>query len=630
MKFLDFTNIKGDLFGGLTAGVVALPLALAFGEQSGLGAVSGLYGAAFLSLLAAIFGGTQTQISGPTAPMTALSMLVVGGILQAFNGKIDDALPFIFGVFVLAGLFQMLLGFIKLGTYIKYIPYTVISGFMTGIGVIIILTMILPAVGYYSGEDEEVIESFKPQAEELIFEKFLRSEAENDVLVLEDIRETLFQAQFVTLSDIRTEAKLLATNDSKGVRGAIMYYSKAFSNINWIDFSLALLSIVIIYVFKKFPIGIPGALIALVAGTAGVYFMDVDARLISRVPSGFPDFQLGVITNFSFPAIAPYILSALSLALLGSIDSLLTSVVADNLTKTRHEPNRELVGQGIGNIVSGFFGGLPGAGATIRTVVNIKAGGKTRLSGVITGLLLFIMLLGLGPIASKIPAAVLAGILITVGIDVMDYKGLKYFPKMGASAKVILLVVLTLTVFWQLIYAVAVGLVIAAFIFMQRMGDISAAESRIENLNDIRESDPLWKDEMPIDSELHHLVYFKHLNGPLFFGFVSHFRELIDTLPEIQVLVIRMENVPFVDQSGVFALEDAIQELYSQNVLIALSGAKGQSLKMLHKMDIIPNQIPEAHVFEHFKECKQWLRVTLKNYGGLEVAQKRIKGKKKG
>ncbi|MBT6438837.1 MAG: SulP family inorganic anion transporter, partial [Flavobacteriales bacterium] len=251
MKFFDFTNIKGDLFGGLTAGVVALPLALAFGEQSGLGAVSGLYGAAFLSFLAAIFGGTKTQISGPTAPMTALSMLVVGGILQGFNGKIEDALPVILGVFVLAGLFQMMLGFIKIGTYIKYIPYTVISGFMTGIGVIIILTMILPSVGYYSGEDEEVIESFKPQAEELIFEKFLRSEAENDVLVLEDIRETLFQAQFVTLSDIRTEAKLLAKNDSKGVRGAIMYYSKAFSNINWIDFSLALLSIVIIYVFKK-------------------------------------------------------------------------------------------------------------------------------------------------------------------------------------------------------------------------------------------------------------------------------------------------------------------------------------------------------------------------------------------
>ncbi|MGY8927955.1 MAG: SulP family inorganic anion transporter, partial [Flavobacteriales bacterium] len=355
---------------------------------------------------------------------------------------------------------------------------------------------------------------------------------------------------------------------------------------------------------------------------AGVYFMDVDARLISRVPSGFPDFQLGVITEFSFSAIAPYIASAFSLALLGSIDSLLTSVVADNLTKTRHEPNRELVGQGIG--------GLPGAGATIRTVVNIKAGGKTRLSGVITGLLLFIMLLGLGPIASMIPAAVLAGILITVGIDVMDYKGLKFFPKMGASAKVILLVVLTLTVFWQLIYAVAVGLVIAAFVFMKRMGDISATESRIENLNDIRESDPLWKDETPIDNELHHMVYFKHLNGPLFFGFVSHFRELVDTLPDIKILVIRMENVPFVDQSGVFALEDAIQELYSQNVLIALSGAKGQSLKMLHKMDIIPNQIPEAHVFEHFKECKQWLRATLKNDGGLEVVQKRIKGRKKG
>ena len=629
MKFFDFSNIKGDLFGGLTAGVVALPLALAFGEQSGLGAVSGLYGAAFLSLLAAIFGGTKTQISGPTAPMTALSMLVVGGILQAYNGKIDDALPVILGVFVLAGIFQMILGFIKLGTYIKYIPYTVISGFMTGIGVIIILTMILPSVGYYSGEDEDVIESFKPQAQELIFEKFLRSEADHDVLVLQDIRETLFQAQFVTLSDIRTEAKLLAKNDSKGVTGAIMYYGKAFSMINWIDLSLALLSILIIYIFKKFPIGIPGALIALVLCTSGVYFMGIDARLISRVPSGFPDFHIGVITNFSLSAIAPYILSALSLALLGSIDSLLTSVVADNLTKTRHNPNRELVGQGIGNIVGGFFGGLPGAGATIRTVVNIKAGGKTRLSGIITGLLLFVMLLGLGPIASMIPAAVLAGILITVGIDVMDYKGLKFFPRMGTSAKLILVVVLLLTVFWQLIYAVAVGLVIAAFVFMKRMGDISATESRIENLNDIRESDPLWKDETPIDHELHHLVYFKHINGPLFFGFVSQFRELIETLPEIKVLVIRMEKVPFIDQSGIFALQDTIQELYSQNVLVAISGAKGPTLEMLKTMEVVPNQIPDAHVFEHFKDCKRWLRATLANDGGMEVALKRIEDGKK-
>ncbi|MBL4652196.1 MAG: SulP family inorganic anion transporter [Flavobacteriales bacterium] len=629
MKFFDFTNIKGDLFGGLTAGVVALPLALAFGEQSGLGAVAGLYGAAFISLFAAIFGGTATQISGPTAPMTALSMLIVGGILTSYNGKIDDALPVILGVFILAGVFQMFFGFIKLGTYIKYIPYTVISGFMTGIGVIIILTMVLPAVGYYSGDDEEVIESFEPKAQELIFKKFLHNEADNNVLVLQDIRETLFQAQFVTLSDIRSEAKILAKNDSKGVTGAIMYYGKAFSMINWIDLALASLSILIIYIFKKFPIGIPGALIALILTTSGVYFFNIDARLISRVPSGFPDFQLGIITEFSFSAMAPFILSALSLALLGSIDSLLTSVVADNLTKTRHNPNRELIGQGIGNIVGGFFGGLPGAGATIRTVVNIKAGGKTRLSGVITGLLLFVMLLGLGPIASMIPAAVLAGILITVGIDVMDYKGLKFFPKMGRSAKIILLVVLLLTVFWQLIYAVAVGLVIASFVFMKRMGDISATESRIENLEDIRESDPLWKDETPIDEELHHTVYFKHLNGPLFFGFVSHFRELVDALPEIKVLVIRMENVPFIDQSGIFALEDAIQELYSQNVLVVLSGAKGQSLEMLKKMEIIPNQIPPMHVFDHFKDCKHWLRATLKNDGGMEVALKHIEERKK-
>ena len=210
------------------------------------------------------------------------------------------------------------------------------------------------------------------------------------------------------------------------------------------------------------------------------------------------------------------------MALLGAIDSLLTSVVADNLTRTRHNSNKELIGQGIGNTIAALFGGLPGAGATIRTVVNIQAGGRTKLSGMIAGVLLLIIILLLGPLASNIPVAVLSGILITVGIGVMDYQGLRDLLKMEYSERTVLISVLLLTVFWQLVYAVAVGLVLAAFVFLKRMSDISSSRVIINDLNVAHSQEPIWEDEVLIAPEIREKVIFKHLNGPLFFGFVTH------------------------------------------------------------------------------------------------------------
>ncbi|MGI9547521.1 MAG: SulP family inorganic anion transporter, partial [Flavobacteriaceae bacterium] len=425
-----FTNLKGDLFGGITAGIVALPLALAFGVSSGLGPSAGLYGAIFISFFAALFGGTNTQISGPTAPMTAVSMVIIAGIVAIYDGSVEKALPAILTVFLLAGLMQIGLGLLGIGRYIRYIPYPVVSGFMTAIGVIIIITQILPALGYYPKEDQNWVSPFKPEAEELILENILKEEAGEGILVLEDFEETITRASEITEQTIAEEAKTLAAKEASGVMGAINVLPRALDNINWLEVILTLSTIIIIYGFKRITTAIPSTLIALVLVSGVAYGFGLDYRAIEKIPEGFPMPNWEIFSSFKAGRITPYVFTALTLALLGAIDSLLTSVVADNMTKTKHKPNKELVGQGIGNTVASIFGGLPGAGATIRTVVNINSGGKTRLSGMIAGILLLVILLAMGPIASQIPAAVLAGILITVGISVMDYKGLRAIPSL--------------------------------------------------------------------------------------------------------------------------------------------------------------------------------------------------------
>jgi SulP family sulfate permease len=549
----DFTHFRGDLFGGITAGIVALPLALAFGLQSGLGATAGLYGAIFISFFAALFGGTSTQISGPTAPMTAVSMVIIGGIVAANEGNMERALPAILMVFVLAGLIQILFGVLKIGQYIRYIPYPVVSGFMTGIGVIILITQILPLFGYYPTEDMDYVNKFKPLAEEVIMERILKMEAASEILVLEDFKETVRQAKMVTTEEIMTEAKVLAANNSSGVIGAFRMMGKMFKNINPIDLTLGLLTIFIIFGFKKITTKVPSTLVALVAVSLGAFFFIPEYRAIGNIPSTFPVFRLEIITGFSFAAIQPYFFAAVSLAALGAIDSLLTSVVADNMTKTKHNPNKELIGQGIGNTIAAFFGGIPGAGATIRTVVNIKAGGRTKLSGMIAGLLLLVVLLSLGPLASQIPAAVLAGILITVGIGVMDYKGLRSLRETPNPEIVVMFIVLGLTVFVGLIEAVLVGFILSSLLFMKKTSDV------IDNLTT---SAPLkefsreisWEDENDIMDTMGNRVYITHLYGSLFFGFATRFQEMIKALPEIEVVIIRMDRVPYVDQSGLYAM----------------------------------------------------------------------------
>ncbi len=614
-----FKHVRGDLFGGITAGIVALPLALAFGVSSGLGPSAGLYGAIFISFFAALFGGTNTQISGPTAPMTAVSMVVIAGILAVNNGDIDKALPAILTVFLLAGLLQIGLGFLGLGMYIKYIPYPVVSGFMTAIGVIILVTQILPAVGYYPKEDTAYVSNYMDGAKEKLLEKTLLDEKGDAPLVVDNFTNAITRADQITEQAILKEAKNLAGNNASGVIGTLKVLPRALANINWLELALALATILIIYGFKRITKAIPSTLVALVVVSGIAYGFGLNYRPIEEIPSGLPIPKLEIFTAFDLSSVTPYFFTALTLALLGAIDSLLTSVVADNMTKTKHKPNKELVGQGIGNTIGALFGGIPGAGATIRTVVNINSGGKTRLSGMIAGVLLLIVLLALGPVASQIPAAVLAGILVTVGIGVMDYKGLKAIPhlprdiKLGpiklSSEVIIMLVVMVLSSVWNLVYAVGIGLVLASLTFMKKIGDVTAKLLQMNVL-----SEETWPDEKDFPEKLKEEVFIKHLNGPLFFGSTNEFQQLASKIPDTaNTVIFRLERMQYLDQSGLYAMEDVVFDLKLKKRNVLFVGVQEQPKLMMERTDIIPDLVAREHIFFDFKSCLEWVKTNIKN-----------------
>jgi len=609
-----FSNIKGDTLGGITAGIVALPLALAFGVSSGLGPAAGLYGAIFISFFAALFGGTSTQVSGPTAPMTAVSMVIIASIIAINDGDVNQALPIILTVFLLAGIMQIGLGALGVGQYIRYIPYPVVSGFMTAIGVIILVTQIFPSVGYYPKEDVAFVSQFQPQAEELILENILRDEAGEGILVLHDFQQTIDRAGTIETFQILAESQTLAAKEASGVLGTLKVLPNALKNINWLELALSLATIFIIYGFKRITKVVPSTLVALIVVSGVAIAFGFNYRPIEQIPSGFPFPVTEIFTGFKLGNVSPYIFTALTLALLGSIDSLLTSVVADNMTKTKHKPNKELIGQGIGNSIGAIFGGLPGAGATIRTVVNINSGGKTKLSGMVSGIMLLFILLALGPIASKIPAAVLAGILITVGIGVMDYKGLKAIPNLPrdmsfgpfklSSEVMIMLVVLVLASVWNLVYAVGIGLVFASLMFMKKIGDVTASRSDVKPLDE-----EAWNDEIGFPKNLKEEVFIKHTKGPLFFGSTSDFQNLADQIPDTaSIVIIRLGRMPYMDQSGLYVMEDVLLDLKSKNIDVVFVNVLEQPRYMMERIDIIPDFISEECIFNDFNDCMSWIK----------------------
>jgi len=526
-------HVTGDLFGGLTAAIVALPLALAFGVQSGMGAIAGLYGAIALGFFAALFGGTATQISGPTGPMTVVSATIIAGEIALHGGSIDAAFGSIIATFVLAGVFLILMGVFRIGEFIRYMPYPVVSGFMSGIGLIIIIMQIFPFFGM---------------------------------------------------------------NSTGGINDIFLNLGLILSGFNVQAMILSASTLAIIYLFPKLTKKVPSTLVALILVSVISTLMGLKVPIIGDIPKGLPDVHIDTILGLDWQYLMAIIVPAITLAALGAIDSLLTSVVADNMTKTHHNPNKELIGQGIGNMASGFIGGLPGAGATMRTVVNINAGGKTNLSGMFHALVLLVILLGAGAYAKLIPLPVLAGILISVGIGIVDYKGLKHIMHVPKGDAAVMIVVVTLTVFVDLLQAVGVGLVMAALLFMKQMSDVVQSKALSKSLKDYHEEH--LKDTSQLPDEIRNKTYIYHFDGPIFFGFVDYLKKMIKVHTGVEFVIFEMENVPMLDQSGIYAIEEAVLSLEKQGIDIWFVGLKAQPKDMLRKIRLIPELVEEDQCFE--------------------------------
>jgi SulP family sulfate permease len=533
----DFSHLRGDAFGGITAGVVALPLALAFGVQSGLGAAAGIYGAMALGFFAAWFGGTASQVSGPTGPMTVVSAAVAANVAAAASAT-GDGFGAVVATFLLAGVLQIGLGLMRVGKYIRYVPYPVVSGFMTGIGVIIILLQVFPMLGYRSPS--------------VVIDVLLR------------IGEPLQAA-------------------------------------NWYAFALTALTYAVIVTVPRFTKTIPATLVALLAITAMSIGLGWDVPRIGEIPAGLPALRVDGLFGIDAHLWGLIVSNGVALAALGAIDSLLTSLVADSLTRTRHDSEQELIGQGIGNMASAIIGGIPGAGATMRTVVNINSGGRTRLSGMIHGLLLLAVLLGLGRYAAFIPLSVLAGILISVGLGIMDIRGLKQLRHVPRADAVVLALVLVFTVFFDLIQAVALGVALASMLFMKRMGDEGTRLSRVAPLHEFV-GEPAHPEERVALGRLADKVLVKHLHGPLHFGFTSALQDMAAKLPFTPYVVIRMLDVPFIDQSGLNTLMELVSDLDARGTEVFITDLQEQPEQLLRDSGTAPGLLPESHVLESFAD----------------------------
>ncbi|MBO6966407.1 MAG: SulP family inorganic anion transporter [Kordiimonadaceae bacterium] len=534
MAFFDTSNLRGDIMGGITTGVVALPLALAFGEASGAGPIAGLYGAIIVGFFAAMFGGTGANVSGPTGPM----IVVFAGVFASLSG--DPALVFL--AVILAGFIQILLGVFKFGQYIKLVPYPVVSGFMSGIGCIIIALQTARLFGH----------------------------------------EPIGKGTILAL---------------KSIPGAV-------SDPNFTALALGLLTLAIVFFWPK-NLGkwIPGALAALLIGTV-LSVMIPGAPILGDIPTGLPSL---VVPAFEADAMFIVLEAAILLALLGAIDSLLTSLVADNMTRTQHNSDQELIGQGIGNSIAGFFGAIPGAGATMRTVVNIRSGGSTKISGMIHGALLFAVAVVLAPLASQIPHAVLAGILVKVGYDIVDIAYLKRAHKGPRWDLILMVLVLTLTVFVDLITAVAVGVVLAALAFVKE-----TADEQLKSLMSIepRTDNP---EELAILQEARGRITMFDFGGPLSFGAAADLgHQVRDKWKDGHAaFIMDFSRTPNIDLSAIKAIETIAEDAKVAGKQLLVSGASGEISDLLHGLDV-GQKIPEDHWFDDRKSALAFALADLK------------------
>lgn len=527
---INATNLKGDVFGGLTAAVIALPMALAFGIASGAGAAAGLWGAVIIGLVASLFGGTPTLISEPTGPMT----VVFTSVIISFTATADSpqqALAMAFSVGVLAGIFQILFGLFRLGRYVTMMPYTVISGFMSGIGIILVLLQLGPFLGQATPKG--------------------------------------------------------------GVMGTLQEIPALVQGTQPMELLLALITLAILWftpsAVKKV---CPPQLLALVVGTALSLslFSSADLRTIPEFSAAFPTFQL---PTFPSDHLRLMVIDAAVLGMLGCIDALLTSVVADSLTRTEHNSNKELIGQGLANVVSGLFGAMPGAGATMGTVVNIQSGGRTALSGIVRAMVLMLVVLLAAPMASRIPLAVLAGIAVKVGIDIIDWDFLQRAHHLSVKAAVITYGVIALTVLVDLITAVGIGVFVANVLTIDRMSTLQSR--KVKTISTTDDDVELNEEEQQLLDQASGMVLLFQLAGPMIFGVAKAISREHNAIGNCQAVVFDLSEVSHLGVTAAIALENAVKEALEVGRDVFMVGVSGSTETRLRKLKLL-DRLPESHV----------------------------------
>lgn len=532
---IHFRNLQGDIFGGVTTAVVSLPIALAFGAASGLGPVAGLYGSICVGFFASLFGGTPTQISEPTGPTTVVMTALVATMIAADP---DKGMAMAFTVVMLSGLFQILFGMMRLGKYIILMPYSVISGFMSGIGVILLVLQLPPFLGHPDPEG--------------------------------------------------------------GLMGTLRNLPQLLATMRPVETGLAIVTMAIIFLMpanlKRY---FPPQLAALVIGTliSLTLLQGYDLRRIGEIPTGLPSLYLPTFTPEQTVKI---LVDSAMLGMLGSIDALLTSVIADSMTRTHTYEDQELIGQGIGNFVAGLFGGIPGSGATMCTVINIQVGARTALAGLIRAGLMLAVVLWLADLAEIIPKAVLAGIAFTVGIEMLDWNFLKRAHKVPWKSTLIMYGVLVMTVFTDLMVAAGVGMFIANLLTIEQLSNVQS--QRIKAIHDADDSIPLNLE----DKELLHLadgrVSLLYMGGPMSFGVAKTiFREHLSA-KHCESLVMDLSDVPYLDETAALAIEDAIKESYSYGSQVFIVGAAGRVKQLLESLGVL-NLVPYEYQFKERTEA---------------------------
>lgn len=527
---INLSNVRGDIFGGVTAAVIALPMALAFGVASGAGPEAGLYGAILIGLFAAIFGGSPTLMSEPTGPMTVVFTAVIAKYIASDP---ESGMAMAFTVVVMAGMLQILFGLMRLGKYVTMMPYGVVSGFMSGIGIILIILQIGPILGQPapSGGVLAIVQSIPELLQNIV--------AEELILAL------------ITM-------------------GILFFMPKKIKNI------------------------LPPQLIALVVVTiisltVLKMFGDGDIRRIGEIKAGLPEFRL---PTFSAEQWTAMLVDAVVLGLLGCIDALLTSVVADSLTRQQHNSDKELIGQGVGNMVSGSFGGLPGAGATMGTVVGIQAGSRTALAGIVRASLLIIVVLWAADLTAVIPLAVLAGIALKVGFDIIDWGFLKRAHRMSKNGMMITYSVILLTVFVDLIVAVGIGLFVANIMTVMRLSKLQSDDVKaIVDPEDDHDLD-LTENERQLMKQADHHVLLLYMRGTMIFGTSRVISRKNSEVEGRDVMVVDVTDVKYLGVSAALAVEEAILDMVKAGKKVYISGAEGQIMTRFKNMGLVA-QLPE-------------------------------------